>query len=1122
MKNISKFAALLCAAMMAGSAAAAGGASTVFAEEGGNVLAGKTTNHTAGNDADTQKETKSSTSPEAAASAEAAVWNSNLESVIIDQGSWITDSKGVRGTADADGTPALKVYASPNAETFVFAADLSPKSAAASAGLTFGAGADGRGGYAVWLDRENGRVRAAATGPDGSVLARSDASYPSEDGIRHRLEIRAEQNAVRVFVDGYAEPALELSGLAPGGTAAGLAVRSGEAVFQDTYLTPEEEYYGETYRPAYHYSPQRGSASDPNGMIYYKGEYHLFHQDGGRWAHAVSTDLLHWKSLPIALDWNKLGHIWSGSAIADPDNVSGLFDGSPDGGGLIAYYTSYNPDAPNGNQKIGLAYSSDRGRTWHYSEDRPIVIENPGKNGDDPGGWDFRDPKVVRDEDNGRWIMVVSGGDHIRFFSSTNLTDWTLTDNFGYGEYVRGGVWECPDLFKLPVQGTDESRWVLMISTGANPATQGSDAEYFVGRLTEDGKFVNDNPAGKVLRTDYGKEFYASSSFADAPDGRRIVMAWMTNWDYPFAFPTAGWKGVLSLPRELSLTRTAEGIRLAQAPIEELAALRSELRSIGETTVNGDSPNPLQGLNAGAYEIEAELELPETGAADSFGFRVREGGGQFTDIRYSAAEEKLSLDRSASGIVDYSPLLSLRQEAKLPPESNGNKRIKLRIFVDESTVEVFAADGRTVFSDVIFPGTARRGMSFYAESGQVKIRSLNVYALGSVWKSEEPSRLVADETAIELGPQDSRTVFVSPYLSSSADAIAPTWTSSDLSVVSVSASSGGSAVLRAVGPGRASVTVSAANGFARAIPVTVYGGSFRSDLGALTIVPASAEWIVTEDGLRGGAQGDTTAVSEVKAGDFVYEADVKLDRAGGAASLLFRSDRTGGSAYYLNLDPNMQALRLFYKVGGSFAERQVLARYPAEIRSGGTYRLRVQAEGPRLRAWLDGRPAIDVRDGTFAEGRFGLHAFGGRAAFQNVEVSRAKPAKLRSFPILNESSGRALAAAGKERGSVVGLTTIGSDAPLWTAVPTGSPDCSFSLRTPEGSALDLDVGRSTIQLYDYLGYDNQRWLLRKDTRGTVKIVNVSGGLALTEAADGSLKPEPVRQGNRAQQWKLGH
>ncbi|GAA3334463.1 hypothetical protein GCM10020331_102510 [Ectobacillus funiculus] len=150
---------------------------------------------------------------------------------------------------------------------------------------------------------------------------------------------------------------------------------------------------------------------------------------GGTWAHAVSKDMVNWKRLPIALPWNEHGHVWSGSAVADLNNTSGLFTNSG-GKGLIAYYTSFNPDGPNGNQRIGLAYSSDQGRTWEYSTEHPIVIENPGKNGEDPGGWDFRDPKVVRDDANNRWVMVVSGGDHIRFFTSTNLIDWKLTDNF--------------------------------------------------------------------------------------------------------------------------------------------------------------------------------------------------------------------------------------------------------------------------------------------------------------------------------------------------------------------------------------------------------------------------------------------------------------------------------------------------------------------------------------------------------------------------------------------------------------------------------------------------------------------------------------------------------------------
>ncbi|WP_172253723.1 GH32 C-terminal domain-containing protein [Saccharibacillus deserti] len=1047
------------------------------------------------------------------------IWNHNFDSVIIREGNWTADDRGIRGTAE-NGSAAVRMHAVSPSERMVFRGDISPGSADTSAGLVFLAGSGGTDGYTALLDRGQGRVRARLLGPGGANMAESAGTYPSEDGVKHRLEIVVEDGRARLYVDGYAEAAIEAGGISPGmppgGLSAGLTAVRGTAVFQDTYLTPTADYYGETYRPAYHYSPPRGSASDPNGMIYYQGEYHLFHQDGGRWAHAVSPDMLHWKSLPLALEWNDLGHIWSGSAVADPDNRSGLFDGSPDGGGLIAYYTSYNPEAPGGNQRIGIAYSADRGRTWHYPQDRPIVIENPGKNGDDPGSWDFRDPKVVRDEARGRWVMVVSGGDHIRFFTSTNLTDWTLTDNFGYGGYVRGGVWECPDLFPLPVDGTGETRWVLMISTGANPATEGSDAEYFVGQLTDDGKFVNDHAAGQVLKTDWGKEFYASSSFTDAPNGRVVTMAWMTNWDYPFAFPTFGWQGVLSLPRELSLTRTGEGVRLVQRPIGELDSLRRELRTVGRATVAAGSPNPLQGLSAGAYEIEAELELPAEGAADSFGFRVREGGGQHTDIAYSVEEAKLSVDRSASGATDFSPLLDLRQEAQLRPE---NGILKLRIFVDESSAEVFAGEGRTVFSDLIFPDAASRGMSFYAQGGEVKIRSIRVHALDSVWKKQAGEELVLNASEVELGPNEERALSAAARTSSSVEG-SLNWTSSDPSVVSVSAAEEGSAVLRAVGAGEASVTVSAANGASGTARVVVHGGTFVSDLGKLSPTPSSASWIVTEDGMRGKHIGDTAAMSARTAGDFTYESTVKLGSGGGAASLLFRADAAGGSGYYLNLDPNMDAVRLFYKMNGSFAERQVLGTSPASVVPGGTYRLKVQAKGPRIRAWLDGKAVIDVQDGTFASGQFGLHAFGGQASFQNARITHASAAKLESFALINRESARVLAVSAPARGSAVDLRQAEKRGnPLWTAVPTGLADGSVSLRTPEGQALDLDTGRGTLQIYDYLGYDNQRWIIRKKG-GQTFLLNAANGLALTSGSGGGPSLSAYDPDNRAQQWKL--
>ncbi len=665
---------------------------------------------------------------------ETAAWNYNLTGeYTVGNASWALDRRGMRGTVLAGREGGMKIYAQPTGQDMVLMTDLIPVDdpAPMQAGLLLRTDEQGQQGYQVLLIRNDHRIIARLQRPDGTVIQQSQQSYPSESGVKHRLELHVQGTHLQLYVDGYGQPALDSEQLTAGADAgmAGIVVLSGAASFQDTYRMTKEQFYGEDYRPAYHYSALRGWASDPNGLIYDEGEYHLFHQDGGRWAHAVSTDLLHWKNLPFALEWNELGHIWSGSAIADEHNASGLFDDT--GRGLIAYYTSYTPTAHNGNQKIGIAYSSDRGRTWRYPTDRPVVIDNPGKSATDPGGWDFRDPKVIRDEANNRWVMVVSGGDHVRLFVSTNLLDWTLTDNFGYADYIRGGVWECPDLF--PLQAADGTvKWVLMISTGANPNTEGSDAEYFIGELSPEGKFVNDNPAGKVLKTDWGKEFYASMSFAGLPQQQRIVMAWMTNWDYAFEQPTGDWKGVLTIPRQLSLVSTPDGWRLSQQPVQQLNTLRSPMLNKQAVELQPDSTNLLAGLSAASYEIEAELRLPEQQPASSFGFRLLENsnGTQFTDVGYTVANHQLLIDRSQSGITDFSPLFRTHQQATLR-QTDGI--IRLRILVDRSTVEVFADNGQTVFSSIVFPDAASRQMSLYTEGGNVQVVSLKVNRLSSIW-----------------------------------------------------------------------------------------------------------------------------------------------------------------------------------------------------------------------------------------------------------------------------------------------------------------------------------------------------------------------------------------------------
>lgn len=1046
----------------------------------------------------------------------------NLGESLTSSGSWQPDLRGLKGTADGPGR-ALRIYGLKQ-QDFVMEGNVSFGADQAAAGLAFRVNEKGTEGYEAALRKDGGKVRVELRKVDGSVLAVSKQTYPSLSASKHHLEIHAVSSRIQVYVDGYVEAAIDITDGSYKTGHAGLAVSTGTAYFQDIYSTSVADYYMEKYRPDYHYSPARGSASDPNGLVYYEGEYHLFHQDGGTWAHAVSKDLVHWNRLPIALPWNDLGHVWSGSAIADLHNASGLF-GDSGGKGLIAYYTSYNPDGPNGNQRIGLAYSKDRGRTWEYSKSNPIVIENPGKQGNDPGGWDFRDPKVVRDDDHNRWVMVVSGGDHVRIFTSPNLVNWTLTDNFGYGPYVRGGVWECPDLFPLAVNGTGEKKWVLMISTGANPKTQGSSAEYFVGELTPEGKFINDNPAGKVLLTDYGKEFYASMSFAGLPDGRRVMLAWMTNWDYPFAFPTKGWKGELTLPREVTLKRTEEGIRLVQVPAAELGSLRGKtLFSAADRPVHPNGPNLLKGVTSGAYEIEAEIEIPRGSRVSEFGFGLREGAGKRTVVGYKVADNQMYVDRSRSGDTGFFDRLVTLHEASLKPD---NGRIKMHIFVDDSSVEVFGGDGRTVFTDVFFPDPAQREMSFFTTGGEVKVISMKVHALNNVWNETESCKqsIMMDRSAIEMGLGDTKMLYAAVSGGKPDQKIR--WATSNPRIVTIETNENGhfGVTVKGVGQGEAVVTASTPNGKASvSVPIKVFDGKFYSNLSGWTPDLSTSVWVATENGIRGSYESDANRVAEETAGDFTYEAEMTLAETGGAGSVLFRASRDGRSGYYFNIDPNMKAYRLFYKVGGAFADRQVLAKVPTFVQPGKKYNVTIEAEGPHIRIFVDGVKIIDLRDGTFAEGHFGVNVFGGAAYYQNVNATHLRPADLRKTSFMSAATKKFLYAAKPQNGEPVTLgdPDSGAVAPqTWVLVPTGDEQGSYSIRTSEGKTLDYDTGQNKLQLYDYLGYDNQRWLVRENGDGTVTIVSMHLQKALEASKDGGqLFLSDLNLANEHQKWQV--
>ncbi|KQY43848.1 glycoside hydrolase family 32 protein [Cellulomonas sp. Root137] len=473
--------------------------------------------------------------------------------------------------------------------------------------------------------------------------------------------------------------------------------------------------YTERWRPQLHYTPPEGRLADPNGLVHDGRQWHLFHQQDGTWAHAVSPDAVHWTTLPTALEHDELGQALSGSVVVDGADTSGLFDGPP--GGLVAVYTS-----TVGGEAQSLAYSSDGGLTWRRYVDNP-VIANEGRT-------DFRDPKVFWHEPTRRWVMVVSTGDQIGLFGSTDLLRWVELSSFGRGQGLHSAVWECPDLFPLQVDGDPERvRWVLTVSVGASDATGGSTAQYFVGDF--DGTTFTRDPSvpdDTVQLTDVGQDFYAAQSYEQAPDGRRVWIGWMGNWRYPYEAPTRPWTNAMSVPRDLDLRTVGGQVRLVQSPAPELASLRGQPVRIGSRAIERDTPLPLGGP---PYELEAEIE---TGDAGRVGLRVLESRGadgiveESVEVGYTAADGgQVYLERTGGVLAGF----AVRRSAAYRPTDG---TVRLHLLVDASSVEVFVDDGALTGTMLAFPAGDGQGLSLVSEGGRPRLRSLTYWPLDSIWR----------------------------------------------------------------------------------------------------------------------------------------------------------------------------------------------------------------------------------------------------------------------------------------------------------------------------------------------------------------------------------------------------
>lgn len=442
------------------------------------------------------------------------------------------------------------------------------------------------------------------------------------------------------------------------------------------------------------------------------------------WGHAVSDDLVHWSYLPVALAPDeRLGVIYSGSAVVDEQNSSGLCP-SDTPSCPIAVYTHHGGE--DGTQKQSLAIGNATAREFTPYENNP-VLANPGLD-------NFRDPKVFWHEPTQEWVMVLAAGDRVKIYGSPDLQQWRHLSDFGPGQGAGDGVWECPDLFELPVENMPGvKRWVLQVDVFSGAANGGSGGQYFIGDF-DGATFSNENNPATTLWLDYGRDFYAAQSWSNIPDddGRTIILAWMSNWDYALMTPTDPWRGVMTVPRQLVLEDVAGvGIRLRQTPIEELQQLRlGKIYHAENKTLTGETILPSTAAGK-TLEIEAVFE---PGDAEEFGLLLRVGDDERTVVGYDVTHHQLFVDRSISGLVDFSGGFAGSHGAPLDPEEG---RVTVRVLLDWSSLEVFGNDGRIAITDLIYPDQESEALGLYAVGGEATLVSINIHSLQSIWLIEQ-------------------------------------------------------------------------------------------------------------------------------------------------------------------------------------------------------------------------------------------------------------------------------------------------------------------------------------------------------------------------------------------------
>ncbi len=486
----------------------------------------------------------------------------------------------------------------------------------------------------------------------------------------------------------------------------------------------KSNYYTEPYRPQFHFTPEEKWMNDPNGMVYHKGVYHLFYQyypedivwGPMHWGHATSKDLVTWKHKPIALFPDEHGLIFSGSAVVDFENTSGF--GSKENPPLVAIFTYHLMAGEKAGRKDfqtqGIAYSLDNGDTWVKYEGNPVI-------GND-GIKDFRDPKVMWYEPTKKWVMSIVAGDHLQLWNSPDLKSWAKLSEFGKDKGAHGGVWECPDLFQLKVEGSDEEKWVLLISMNPGAPNGGSGTQYFVGEFDGE-KFTTDQTDIKWL--DYGTDNYAGVTYSNAPNDELIFIGWMSNWTYARDTPTEKWRSAMTVPRNLSLKKIGNDYSLFNYPIENLESI-IENKNTKDITVVSESNELI------SFEELNQSEVKFQTSAKNFQLKLSNSSKDELVLTMFGEEQQFVLDRTNSGKVDFQEDFASVQ--MMPVNKLPEGKYEVRLLIDHSSVEVFINKGQYVMTAQLFPNEAFSDLTIENMGESViELKDFEISAVKRIW-----------------------------------------------------------------------------------------------------------------------------------------------------------------------------------------------------------------------------------------------------------------------------------------------------------------------------------------------------------------------------------------------------